>query len=302
MSLLDKYASINSSIEDARRRVAEVRSKLERSNDKIQELREGRNGMLEEADHAKMEQSRIEADLKEAKKDHRTKLSEKDRAQREHRLAKSQHDGMRRRIDDERMGFLERCREFRASCKRMRVAASILVLDGGGTFDAAKDASQIDEKDIWRRLQDEDFSDDEDEEGNDSNNIGIERSKKRKHKKADPEVGQAEIDEKESRHALIEAEAALSSDRMKQADAMKMCNSRTQRLAQQRAQLQRHREEVEALEREIKSVKDDVVEENQLANTFEKGKLLAQIQKEACLVQSYNLTVLFYQMVLIRLF
>lgn len=41
-------------------------------------------------------------------------------------------------------------------------------------------------------------------------------------------------------------------------------------MTQQRAQLARHRKEVEELEREIQSVKDAVVHENQLANTFEK--------------------------------
>ena len=38
--------------------------------------------------------------------------------------------------------------------------------------------------------------------------------------------------------------------------------------------LQRHRREVEELEREIQQVKDNVVEENQLANTFQKGELV----------------------------
>jgi chromosome segregation ATPase len=39
-----------------------------------------------------------------------------------------------------------------------------------------------------------------------------------------------------------------------------------------RAQLERHRSEVEELEKEINEAKDEVVEANQLANTFEKGE------------------------------
>ncbi|KAL7543287.1 hypothetical protein ACHAXR_012605 [Thalassiosira sp. AJA248-18] len=271
MSLLDKYSSINSSIEDARRRVAEVRSNLERSNEKISNLREERDGMLVETEAANLEKLRIQADLNEAKGEHHSKLSEKDRMRREHQLAKSEHDGMRRRTDDERMEFLERCREFRASCKRMRVAATILVLDGGDNFDA-KDAS--DDMDLWRRLQEEDFSDDDDddEDSVDSNNNDDERPNKRKHRKPDPEVEQTEKDEKESRQALIEAECALHAVRSANADAIKRCNARTQRLAQQRAQLQRHRQEEEEMEREIQKVKDDIVHQNQLANTFEKGE------------------------------
>ena len=97
---------------------------------------------------------------------------------------------MRKRIDTERIEFLERCREFRASTKRTRVAASILVLDGGGNFDAAKDTT--DDVDLWRRLQDEELSDEEDD-GNSANN----GTNKRKLKKSDPEVEQAEDEEKE---------------------------------------------------------------------------------------------------------
>eukprot|EP00585_Thalassiosira_rotula_P010842 CAMPEP_0196138248 /NCGR_PEP_ID=MMETSP0910-20130528/5952_1 /TAXON_ID=49265 /ORGANISM="Thalassiosira rotula, Strain GSO102" /LENGTH=530 /DNA_ID=CAMNT_0041398827 /DNA_START=481 /DNA_END=2073 /DNA_ORIENTATION=+ len=267
MSLLDKYASINTSIEDARRRVATAQSNLERTNEKIHNLREERNNMLVETESAKMEKVRIETNLKEEKSEHRSKVAEKECAEREHRAAKSEYDGMRRRIDDERVEFLERCREFRASCKRMRVAASILVLDGGGNFDA-KDAS--DEADIWRRLQEEDFLDVEEEEEDASDGTDVERSNKRKPRKADPEVDMAENDEKASRQALIEAECALHAERMKNSGATKKSNARTQRLNQQRSQLQRHRKEVEELEREIQKVKDDVVQENQLANAFEK--------------------------------
>ena len=122
---------------------------------------------------------------------------------------------MRKRIDTERIEFLERCREFRASTKRTRVAASILVLDGGGNFDAAKDTT--DEVDLWRRLQDEELSDDEEDDGNTVNN----GTNKRKLKKSDPEVEQAEDEEKESRQAFIEAECALHSERAKNEDAIK---------------------------------------------------------------------------------
>ena len=111
------------------------------------------------------------------------------------------------------------------------------------------------------------------EDGEDANNDDIERSNKRKRKKDDPEVDLAEKDEKESRLVLIEAECALHVERTKNAGAIKGSNARSLRLTQQRAQLQRHRKEVEELERETQQVKDDVVRENQLANAFEKGKL-----------------------------
>ena len=274
MSLLDKYASINSSIEDARRRVAEVRTSLERTNEKIHSLREERNGMLAKTEAAKADRSSIEAGLKRIKGEQRTKQLEKDGVQREHQLAKTTFDGARRRIDQERLDFLERCREFRASCKRMRVAASLLVLDGGGNNFDAKDVAS-DGVDLWRRLEEVEFSDDDEEEesGVVNNNGNTNNTKKRKkHKKVDPELEQAEQDEKDGRQALIEAECALHAVRSSNADAVKRSNARTLRLTQQRAQLQRHRKEVEELEREIQTVKDDVVHENQLANTFEKGE------------------------------
>lgn len=274
MSLLDKFASINASIDDARRRVAEFRSSLERANDRIQGLREERNGMAVEAERAAAEKSRLESDLREAREAHRAAVAERDRAERERQVAASEEKRARKRVDDERAAFLERCREFRASCKRMRVAASILVLDGGGSFDAKADAS--DEQDLWRRLQDEEFSDDDEEEedgGRDSMGNDEGRSnKRRKPKRPDPEVELAEKEERGSRQALIEAECALHAERMKNDDAVRRNDARNQRLVQQRAQLLRHRKEVEELEREIQSVKDGVVKENQMAKSFEAGE------------------------------
>lgn len=44
------------------------------------------------------------------------------------------------------------------------------------------------------------------------------------------------------------------------------------KLTQQRAQLERHRKEVSELKRETAVLKDEVVEANQMAKTFEKGE------------------------------
>lgn len=278
MSLLDKYSSINSSIEDARRRVAEFRSALERTEEKILSLREARNGMLAEAERAASDQIRLASELKEAKDAHHAKLAEMNSVRHDHRITRLGYEGARRRIDEERIAFLERCREFRSAIKRMRVASSIFVLDGGGD-NVEPNKVATDEVDLWRRLlQDEDFSadnDDEEEqvqEGDCNLNKDLERSDKRKRKKADLEVEIAEKDEKESREALIEVECALHDERTKIDEAAKRSNARNQRLTQQRAQLQRHRKEVEEMEREIQLVKDNILQENQLANTFEKGE------------------------------
>lgn len=260
MSLLDKYASINASIEDARRRVAEVRSNLDECNQNIQSLVEERSGMEAETEQAKKDMSRLKAELKEAEKMHQTKLAEKERVEKDQRLAKSEYDKMNRFIEDERMEFLERCREFRSSVKRLRVASSILVLEGGGAAGHNDNDNMPDDKDLWRRLQDEDFS-----------IVGGTTSKDTK----DVEVELAELKYRESRKEFIETEAALNDVRTKHNDALNRSNARNQRLTQQRAQLQRHRKEVEDLEREIHTMKNTIVEENQLAHTYEKGKKLA---------------------------
>ncbi|KAL9189081.1 hypothetical protein ACHAXT_011571 [Thalassiosira profunda] len=258
MSLLDKYAQINASIDDARRRVADARAALEQKQSHSARLRDEREGMLAETEAANAEKAKLETDLKAAKDTFKAKATEREGVERAHRLAKKQHAAMRARIDDERNAFLERGREFRASCKRTRVAASLLVLDGGcGPFDAKDNAA--DDSELWRRLQEEDFSDDEGEEGATTR------------KRPDPEMEQVEREEKEAREDLIEAECALDSIRKQNADAIKRSNDRSSKLTQQRAQLTRHRKEVEELEREIQGVKDDIVEQNQLANAFEKN-------------------------------
>ena len=275
MSLLDKYASINASIEDARRRVAEVRSNLDECNQNIQSLVEERSGMEAETEQAKKDMSRLKAELKEAEKMHQTKLAEKDRVEKDQRLAKSEYDKMNRFIEDERMEFLERCREFRSSVKRLRVASSILVLEGGGAAGHNENDNMPDDKDLWRRLQDEDFS-----------IIGGSPKDTK-----DVEMELAELKENESRKEFIETEAALNDVRTKHNDALNRSNARNQRLTQQRAQLQRHRKEVEDLEREIHTTKNTIVEENQLAHTYEKGKKLAG---HVCLVDHAHLSMLMF--------
>lgn len=253
MSLLDKYASINASIEDARRRVTDVRSTLEACNLKIASFVEERNRMQAETEQANNDKVRLLAQLKQVEKLHATKLMEKERVQNDQRLAQSEYDKMRRFIEDERMDFLERGREFRSECKRLRVASSILVLECGGAGGCLSDNDMTDEADLWRRLQQQDFSD----ANNDTNDVELEL---------------AERNDKDSRVELAEIEAALNTERIKYDDAINRSNARNQRLTQQRAQLQRHRKEVEDLEREIQSTKNSIVEENQLAHTFEKGK------------------------------
>lgn len=208
--------------------------------------------MQAETEAANNDKVRLLAQLKEASKLHATKLMEKERVQNNQRLAKSEYDKMRRFIEDERMDFLERGREFRSECKRLRVASSILVLEGGAGG-SLNDNDMTDEADLWRRLQQQDFTD----ANNDTNDVELEL---------------AERNDKESRGELAEIEAALHAERVKYDDAINRSNARNQRLTQQRAQLQRHRKDVEDLEREIQSTKNSIVEENQLAHTFEKGK------------------------------
>lgn len=266
MSLLDKYASINSSIDQTRRLVTAARSNVDAINVKIQNLRENRAEMIQQTNDANADASKLKTELEKHTAEHREKTAEKNRVEREKKMAKIAYNDTKSLIEDERTAFLERCREFRASCRKIRAAASILVLDGGGgTFDA-RDAS--DEIDLWRKLQEEDLSDDDDTDSSTSN------ARKREHKKIDTELEQAEKEEKESRQNHIEAECGLERTRSEHETATKRCSSRRVKLTQQRTQLERHRKEVSELESEIAAAKDEVVEANQMANAFEKGEQL----------------------------
>jgi septal ring factor EnvC (AmiA/AmiB activator) len=251
MSLLDKYAQINQNIEEARRRVAAARSSLETTNQSIENLREDRASAEAETAVANEERSAFEEEMKRVKLELNEKRMEKQRVEGEYRLAKRECSDTKRQIDLERLAFLEQCREFRSSCKRMRVAATILVLEGG--FD------EKGEGDVWRRLK-EDV--DLDEEG--------ENVKGRK--KVDVELERVIKDEKECREAFIEAECALHAARSEHKEAVQRCDGRNQKLAQQRAQLERHRKEVLELEREVGQVKDEIVKANQDAKGYENGE------------------------------
>jgi chromosome segregation ATPase len=268
MSLLDKYAQINANIEEARRRVTAARFELESTNHAIENLRDNRQGIIQESQTTKGEFSRLEEELRGVKVQRNAKLEAKERVEREYHFAKREFNETRRRIDDERLAFLERCREFRSSCKRMRVAATILVLDGGAAFDVKGDLS---ETDVWRRLQDDDVSSDE-EDDTDAENASSKTIRNGNRKKTDNELEQAVKDEKESRESFIEAECALHAAKSEHEEAEKRCNARNQKLTQQRAQLERHRKEVEDLERDIGTVNDEIVKANQESKSYENGK------------------------------
>ena len=251
MSLMDKYASINSNIEDARRRVASTRANVDAMNLKIQHLRENRAEMIDQTNDANAEASKLKAELEKYAEEQRAKIAEKNRVERENNIAKCGYNDTKNLIDKERREFLERCREFRTSCRKNRAAASILVLDRGGNFEA-RDA--IDEIDLWRKLQEEDLSDGGEDKKNDS------------------ELDEAEKKEKESRQYYIEAECRLHTTRSEHESATTRCSARRVKLTQQRAQLERHRNELEELSVAISRSKDEVVEANELAKTFEKGE------------------------------
>eukprot|EP00986_Skeletonema_menzelii_P011247 scaffold5744_cov187-Skeletonema_menzelii.AAC.2 len=282
MSLLDKYASINSSIEDARRRVASTRANADAIKVKIETLTENCVEMTNATNDANADAAKLKEELNKHTAEQREKVAEKNRVEREKNMAKCVYNDTKNLIEDERTAFLERCREFRASCQKIRAAASILVLDGGGGNFDARDAT--DEIDLWRKLQEEDLSDDEEGMSSTSSN-----ARKREHKKIDTEMEQAEMKEKESRQNHIEAECGLSRTRSEHETATKRCSSRRVKLTQQRAQLERHRKEVSELEREIAVIKNDVVEANQMAKTFEKGENITDSGREL-LSSSTNLT------------
>ena len=78
--------------------------------------------------------------------------------------------------DDERLALLESCLEFRSSCKRIRAATTILILNGCATFDVEGD---LNETDVCRRLSSNE-EDDIDTENASSKTIRNGKKKKRR--------------------------------------------------------------------------------------------------------------------------
>ena len=238
---------------------------MDEINVKIQDLRENRAEMIHQTNEANADASKLQTELEKYREELRTKMAEKERIEKEKDMAVRAFNDTKKLIARERRDFLERCQEFRTSCKKIRTAASILVLDGeGGNFDLRH---SVDEMDLWRKLEDENLSDAHDvekDEGEVNSSAG-----KRGHKQVDTELICAEKEEKESRQNHIEAECLLHTTRCEHETATAKCNSRRMKLTQQRAQLERHRREVKELEKDIDRLKDEVVEANQMASTFE---------------------------------
>ena len=223
--------------------------------------------MEDETTAAREETTSFEKELKQAKLDCEKQTKEIVRIKMEYQLAKREVNDVKRQIDEERLAFLDRCREFRSSCKRMKAAATILVLEDGGVCDEG------DWFDVWRRLQEDDLDSSEEENEEHGGSVNLKGFGKRKKSKSDIVLERVVEEEKRLREGFIEAECALHAARSEHGDAVQRCEARNQKLTQQRAQLERHRREVDELNKEIEQVNNEIDKANQDVKSYENGNI-----------------------------
>jgi chromosome segregation ATPase len=123
MALLDKYATINNAIDEARRRSSVAQLKREDTQQRIQQLEEEKNNTELQTKTAVAEKADLIIQHEEAitkTRELKRVISEanmkRDAAERELEMA-------RQYIEDTRRAFLKRCREFRFACKKLRISA-----------------------------------------------------------------------------------------------------------------------------------------------------------------------------------
>lgn len=129
MNLFEKYSCLNQSIDETREILKQVRWKIEQTNESIESTRQERDSMQRDTSTAHAEANDFHRQVDEAyeklskiQTEHSRILMEKQRAER-------QLEGVKSFVEENRRQFLDQSREFRASCKRVRLRANDLGLE-----------------------------------------------------------------------------------------------------------------------------------------------------------------------------
>ena len=242
--LLEKYTALNRCMDDARSENARIQSEKETIRQEIERLEQERVDMEAQTVQARDESSTLHKDVQDAlvkctelEKRHAQALLEKMEARRQLDLAKTL-------VEQQRQDFLEQSRDFRTTCKRMRLSASAV------GEDMATSKAFLKRHNVSVNWSDNDGS----------------------------EGGDAELQQVLSQHARWkaerdEAERALQDTQAREKLSAERASTRLERKNQLRAQLERVRRDNTEAENHLKDLDQQTREAREMAHNFEKGRL-----------------------------
>ena len=124
MALFDKYAGLSKSIEETRKKNAQLQTELESIHQNIQRTKEEQEKMKEETKHEQSEYARFQKQTKEIKVHMMEIARTKKQAKQMEQSSKDRLQSAKSAVKQERIDFLKKCSEFRKSCERMRISAA----------------------------------------------------------------------------------------------------------------------------------------------------------------------------------
>ena len=129
MSLFERFSNINRGIDEAREEMKQMRRKTEEIQESIEKTRQEKATMEADSTTAYEEANEFYQRVDDACAELSKLQSEKSRALMEKQKAQRELDVVKAFVDEHRSEFLNQSREFRASCKRVRLRASDLGLE-----------------------------------------------------------------------------------------------------------------------------------------------------------------------------
>lgn len=243
INLLEKYTALNRSIDDARHENAQIQSKKESILQQVEKLRGERVDAQAQTTQAREDTVTLNKQVQEElvkcaelEDGHAQALLDKMETRRQLEFAKQY-------VQEQRHEFLEKSRDFRTTCKRMRLSASAV-----GEEEASSKAF------LERHDVNVDWSD------------------------SDEHVNDVELEHALAEHARRKlerdkAQRALQAAQARENISLKKAADRLERKKQSLAQLERVRRDNADAENELKDLDQQTREARDMAHNYEQGEV-----------------------------
>ena len=129
MNIFEKFSSLNRSIEETRQTMKAIRIKIEEIQQSIQTSRQEQTTMKRDIQVAQKESSEFHQQVDQGNETLFQLQADQSRAMVEHRRAQRELENVKMFVEEHRRQFLERSRDFRASCRRARFSAATMGLE-----------------------------------------------------------------------------------------------------------------------------------------------------------------------------
>ena len=241
MGLFEKYTALNRGMDDARREYTRIQSEKESIRQQMERLQVERVEMEAQTTQAREDTVGLNRDVQDAlvkyaelEDRHAQALLEKMEARRQLEFAKNY-------VEEQRQEFLGGSRDFRTTCKRMRLSASAI------GEDMAISTAFLEHHGV-----NVDWSDDD---------SCVE----------DTELNEAIAEHARSKDARDEAERVLQTVHTRETSSSEQSDRRLERKSQLLAQLERIRKDNADSEIRLKDLDEQTKEARELAHNYEKG-------------------------------